>query len=291
MNVIAHRGASAYAPENTLAAFEKAVAMRAHWFELDCTLSQDGHVIVIHDDDLERTAGLPATVADLTLAQIRHAEAGSWFNESFRGERIPTLGESLDLARGRIGVYVEVKNADDDTELLAQLRKLAAGRDALLPELAQEVMARIAASGTRNLDLARAVIEQIRDHRMVSGVVVQSFSPIVCAVARIEAPEIRTELLASYDAERPQVWADYLQWAQLLNVAGFNAEAEAVDAALVGRMHREGRTVAVWTVNDAEGMRRFQSMGVDAIITDRPDVCLEVTGAAIAGSASDADSL
>lgn len=277
VDVIAHRGASAYAPENTLAAFEKAVAMGAHWFELDCTLSKDGRVIVIHDDDLERTAGLPAAVADLTLAEIRRAEAGSWFDESFRGERIPTLNDALDLARGRIGVYVEIKNADDDTELLAHLMQLAEGRDALLPDKADNVIALIEQSGTRNLALTRAAIKQIRENRMVSRVVVQSFSPIVCAIAKIEAPRIRTELLAYYDAERPQVWDEYLRWARLLDVAGFNAEAEAVNPALVEETHAEGRTVAVWTVNDPAEMRRFQAMGVDAIITDKPDVALEVT--------------
>ena len=277
VDVIAHRGASAYAPENTLAAFEKAVEMRAHWFELDCTLSKDGRVIVIHDDDLARTAGSPAAVADLTLAEIRRAEAGSWFSEEFRGERIPTLNESLDLARGRIGVYVEIKNADDDTQLLAHLMQLAEGRDTLLPEMGDNVIALIEQSGTRNLALARAAIKQIRENRMVSRVVIQSFSPIVCAVAKIEAPRIRTELLASYDAERPQIWGDYLRWARLLDVAGFNAEAEAVNPALVDQMHAEGRRVAVWTVNDPEEMRRFQAMGVDAIITDRPDVALKET--------------
>ena len=103
VDVIAHRGASAYAPENTLAAFELAVEQQADWFELDCTLSKDDEVIVIHDSDVDRTTDGVGNVCDLTLVELKALDAGAWFDGKFAGEPLPTLGETLDLAKDRIG--------------------------------------------------------------------------------------------------------------------------------------------------------------------------------------------
>jgi len=124
-DVIAHRGASAYAPENTLAAFALAAEMGANWFELDCTLTRDGEVIVIHDDTIDRTTGAKGSVAEMTLSELKQYDVGSWFDPKFAEERFPTLGEALDLAKEkRIGVYVEIKNSDDDRELMRELLAL-----------------------------------------------------------------------------------------------------------------------------------------------------------------------
>ncbi|MBN2310352.1 MAG: glycerophosphodiester phosphodiesterase, partial [Candidatus Hydrogenedentes bacterium] len=101
VDVIAHRGASAYAPENTLAAFQLAHEMGADWFELDCTLTKDGQVLVIHDDSVERTAGVKRHVSDMTLAELKELDAGSWKDPKYAGERLPTLAEALDLAKGK----------------------------------------------------------------------------------------------------------------------------------------------------------------------------------------------
>ena len=119
--VIAHRGASAYAPENTLAAFQLASDMKADWFELDCTLTKDGEVIVIHDDTVDRTTPAEGRVADLTLAELKTLDAGTWRDPEFADERLPTLGESLDFAKGKIGVYIEIKDSDDDSALREQI--------------------------------------------------------------------------------------------------------------------------------------------------------------------------
>lgn len=274
--VIAHRGASAYAPENTLAAFELAAKMKAQWFELDCTLTKDGEILVIHDDTVDRTTAFRGAVKDLDLAELKRYDAGSWFDPAFAEEGLPTLAEAIDLAGSRIGVYIEIKNADDDTELLRRIAGLAQGHDGLFPELRDETMALIEASGTRNLELTRKVIREVQDHGAGDRVVLQSFSPTVCAVALAEAPGLRTELLANSDDKRPAQWGQYLQWAGLLDVAGFNVSKKDITEELVARMHAEGRTVAVWTVNEEDDMTRMIGLGVDAIITDHPDVCLEI---------------
>lgn len=110
MLLIAHRGASGYAPENTLAAFRKAVAMGLSFIETDLQLSRDARFVAIHDDTVNRTTNGQGAVHDLTLAELRRLDAGSWFGSSFTGERIPTLEEILDFAkRHDVVFYLELK--------------------------------------------------------------------------------------------------------------------------------------------------------------------------------------
>lgn len=110
--VTAHRGFSSAAPENTLAAFEKAIEVGADYFELDVYTSLDGVLVVMHDSTVDRTTDGTGNVADFTLAQLKALDAGSWFNMRFTGERIPTFEEALKLAKGRIKVMIEIKSAD-----------------------------------------------------------------------------------------------------------------------------------------------------------------------------------
>ena len=99
MLVIAHRGASGHAPENTLAAFRKSLAMGATFIETDLQLSRDARFVAIHDSTVERTTNGKGAVRDLTLADLRRLDAGAWFGSEFVGERIPTLEEVLDFAK------------------------------------------------------------------------------------------------------------------------------------------------------------------------------------------------
>ena len=161
--VIAHRGFSGAAPENTLAAFEKAIEVGADMFELDVLLSRDGRVVVIHDDTLDRTTDGEGKVAAFTLAELKKLDAGSWFSAEFAGERIPTLEEALRLAKGCILVNVEIK-----TE--------AVGRGVVAKAL-----------------------EVIDELDMKDNVVISSFDPTALAKARELHPGIRTASL--FDAE------------------------------------------------------------------------------------------
>ena len=110
MLVIAHRGSSGHAPENTLAAFRKAVAQGAAFIETDLQLSRDARFVAIHDATVDRTTGGHGDVHGLTLAELRQLDAGSWFGSEFAGERIPTLEEILDFAKKHDAVfYLELK--------------------------------------------------------------------------------------------------------------------------------------------------------------------------------------
>jgi len=108
--IIAHRGASGHAPENTLAAFKKAVALGAAFIETDLQLTRDAHFVAIHDDTLDRTTNGEGKVHDRTLAELRKLDAGSWFGSEFAGERIPTLEEILEFSKKNdVVFYLELK--------------------------------------------------------------------------------------------------------------------------------------------------------------------------------------
>lgn len=118
----AHRGASACAPENTMAAFLAAEGAGADGIELDLHLSRDGVPVVIHDETLERTTNGTGAVGQRTLAELRGLDAGSWFGPSFAGERLPTLAEVLDWADDRLRLNLEIKTAAAGRKVLAVLR-------------------------------------------------------------------------------------------------------------------------------------------------------------------------
>jgi glycerophosphoryl diester phosphodiesterase len=108
--IIAHRGASAYAPENTLAAFERAVELGAGFIETDIRLTRDAHFVAMHDESLERTTNGRGEVQQHTLAELRELDAGHWFDRDFHGQRLPTLDEILAFGRKHdVVFYLEVK--------------------------------------------------------------------------------------------------------------------------------------------------------------------------------------
>lgn len=276
IDVIAHRGSSHDAPENTLEAFELSIEQRADWFELDCRLSSDGEVVVYHDDNLERLTGLAERVDAVDFASLRSLDVGSWKGAQFAGAQIPTLAESLDLAKGRIGVYVEIKNADNDAALLDRILELSEGIPVMTPQLSKEIMAAIEESNTKNLELTRKSIALIRERAMEKEIVIQSFSPTICAVARIEAPEMRVEFLASVEQEEHAAWERLERWCFLLDLHGVNISYPSVTPGRVAVVQQGGKTMAVWTVDDGQAMRNCIHLGVDAIITNIPTRCLKL---------------
>ena len=275
IDVIAHRGASAYAPENTLASFEKAAELGADWFELDCTLTQDGHVIVIHDDSVDRTTTGQGKAMDQTLEALKALDAGTWYAPEFAGQRLPTIEEALDLAKDRIGVYIEIKNSGNDGPVIERMVQDAKAAGTMDRALRDRWMTAVEESGTPNLALTRSVIAAIRARNMKRQVVIQSFSPVVCFIALAEAPEIRTEYLGGYDKEKPESWTSFLALGRCMRVAGFNLRHNDLTPDMLADFHRNGETVAVWTVDKPEDMARYAEMGVDSIITNKPDVCLD----------------
>src|SRR3989337_3593200 len=121
--VIAHRGANAYAPENTLAAFRLAADQGADSIEFDVRATADGHLVVIHDSSLGRTTDGEGEIGALTLEEVRRADAGGRRGAAFRGERVPTLEEVLDVARGRLLVDIELNVTNLDSQVVEMLAR------------------------------------------------------------------------------------------------------------------------------------------------------------------------
>ncbi len=160
--VMAHRGARGLAPENTLAAFRKAIEVGADSLELDVQPCATGELVVIHDSTLERTTSGHGTVAGTPFAALRALDAGSWFGPQFAGERIPTPGEALDLARGHLRVNIEIKTSTPAD---------------------QGVEARLA--------------EEIRSRHMDCEVLISSFNPAALLRMKRLAPELPRALIYS----------------------------------------------------------------------------------------------
>ncbi len=236
--VIAHRGASRVAPPNTLAAFLKAVELGADGVELDVHLSADGVPVVIHDDTVDATTDGSGWVADMSVAQLKQLDAGSWFDSVFAGERIPTLEEVLQTVGARLLVNIELKSNP---------------------------------SGRRGLE--RAVVALVERYGLAGRVWLSSFSPAALRRVRRLAPHIRLGLLYGPGVPRPL----QRPWLRLMGrYAAYHPEHGLVDAAFVAWAHARGSQVHAWTANDPAEMRRLAGLGVDGIITDLPDVLRDV---------------
>ncbi|MFB7356685.1 glycerophosphodiester phosphodiesterase [Streptomyces gardneri] len=227
--VIAHRGASSLAPENTLISGEVARRAGADWIENDVRPSKDGVPYVLHDATVDRTTNGTGHVGKLTSAQINALDAGSWFAPAYKGARIPTLA--------------------------AQLADLRVRGGRLLLDI----------TGTRGkADIAR-IIRTVREQKMMDRVFVQSFFPESLRQVRGLAPEVPLGLLRDkLDADPVAVTKDL--GVKSYNVSD---KALATRPELVAELHAAGVKVNVWTVNEPARWRALADLGVDGIITDR----------------------
>ncbi|MEU0803891.1 glycerophosphodiester phosphodiesterase family protein [Streptomyces sp. NPDC005970] len=246
---IAHRGASAYAPENTLAAVDAADDLGITWVENDVQRTKDGELIVMHDTTLNRTTDAeevfpdraPWKVSDFTIDEIRQLDAGSWFSTEFAGEGVPTLEEYLDRVE------------HNHQKLLLELKA---------PELYP--------------DIERQTLRELRregwlDRRHVKHkLIVQSFSGE--AVKRVHdlRPDIKTGFLGT-----PALGdlATYAEFADQINPSYKTIDADYVAAVQdVEGAHGRPFEVYAWTVNDGPTAVDIAGMGVNGIITNKPDV-------------------
>jgi glycerophosphoryl diester phosphodiesterase len=230
--VVAHRGNSAVAPQNTLAAFESARHSGADSLEIDVRLTADGEVVVIHDDTVDATTNGSGKLADLELREVRLLDAGSWFAPAYAGQRVPTFAETLDLLRAEPGM-----------ELLLEVK------------------------GSWTADQVRRLTEPLREAGLADRTVAQSFWPDTVAALRVVDPGLRRGLLVTHARD------DLLDLCAGLGVDMCNPQGTVVrdDPGLIARLHDAGLRTAVWTLNEPEHWAAAVELGVDQIITDRPD--------------------
>ena len=239
---IAHRGASGsgLAPENTLAAIERAIQTGVDAVEIDVHGTADGAVVVIHDSTIARTTDGQGAVRDLTLADIRQADAGSWFDSSFKGERVPTLEEVLDLARHRALVLIEVKSDY----------------------------------------LAEKVLQIIEGMDAVSQVMVQSFNPLTVHRTKLLNPGVPAALVVGKLPTTPSRVRARKMVRELLEVGAnaLSIWHTVLTPQFFEEMRRRGVAVWTWTVDDQIVMRDLVHMGVQGIITNYPNRLNETLG-------------
>jgi glycerophosphoryl diester phosphodiesterase len=230
--VVAHRGASAYAPENTLAAFCLAIDQGADAIELDAMLSADQHVMVIHDKTVDRTTEGKGDVRRMTLGQLKSLDAGSFHSSRFAGEPIPTLEEVFDAVGQKLLINVELKNY------------VSLGDD-LVPK----------------------VVALVRQFHLEDRVLFSSFQPVNLMRARRLLPEVPVAILAL--PGRGGWWARSFLMRHISPefVNPYHADATG---GYIQRQHEAGRRVHVWTVDDPADLSRLARDSVDGIITNDP---------------------
>ena len=225
---IAHRGASGEYPENTRVAFEKAIEARADMIELDCQLTQDGHVVVFHDERLTRTAGVRSAVKNSTLAQLKKLDVGQWRTKSFKGERILTLEEALEIIVGNVDLCLEIKSFPGSPP---------------------------------GIELKLLFILSHYDY--LDRTVLSSFDYRALARVRELAPEAALGIIYGLSTG-----TDPFVAAGQLGAASIHARKELASREFLARAWDEGLDVYVWTVNETREMEAFAALGVQGLISD-----------------------
>lgn len=234
--VQAHRGASALAPENTIAAFRKAAELGAKWVELDVALLADGTLVVIHDDTVDRTTSGKGSLGDLNKDDLAKLDAGSWFAPEFTGEAVPTLAETL-VALGEVGLSanVEIKQHEHHKSLSQLIDAVHADIEARSPS---------------------------------TRIMISSFDP--------EALKAMYQRDPSYDLAMlwEEVPANWLEELQAIPAKTVHLYYKALSLGFLEQAAANGIKVRVWTCNSAEQMASFWPAGLTGVITDDPRVFL-----------------
>lgn len=238
--VYAHRGASAFAPENTMAAFNKAVEYSADAVELDVTFSRDGQLIVFHDDTLDRVSSGTGKVTEIDYSDLRNIDVGAHFSSEYEGERIPLLEEVLIAVCDDLIVNIELKNHKwfDDA-------------------------------------LGVAVANLVMKLKVQERVVISSFYPWNLNAFAKELPNVELAMLTLPGFGGAYYRSGFFQ-KKAINL--IHPYLKDVNEKFVNKQHNLGRKVNVWTVNEAADMQRMIEIGVDGLITDDPIMALSISG-------------
>ena len=260
---IGHRGASAYAPEHTFAAYDLALEQGADYIEIDLQMTADGVLVAMHDKTLNRTADAPegvperycrGLVSKKTLEQIKMCDAGSWFGPEYAGEQIPTLEEIFQRYGTGVNYYIETKNPDAAPGMEEELVRLMGEYDLIEP----------AAESWQ--------------------VLIQSFSAE--SLMKIHELEPSLPLIQLYWAGTSKTIQRDLDAASQYAV-GIGPYKQDVDVALVEAAHERCLAVHPYTVNTVEEMEELIALGVDGMFTNNPDLLDDVLGdAALSGEAA-----
>lgn len=234
--IFAHRGASAHAPENTLAAFELAIQHGAPALELDAMLTSDRQVVVIHDATVDRTTDGTGQVRQMSLAALKELDAGSKFDSAFKGEQIPTLAEVFETVGMRIFINIEIKNYASPLD-----------------------------------DLPSHIATLVQKYNLAEHILFSSFNPLALLKMRRLLPQVPRGLLIFHGSAG--TWAR--GWlGRRFPCQALHPDLRDVTPAFIANTHHAGRRMHVYTVNQPDEIKRLFGWGVDGIFTDDPQLAL-----------------
>ncbi|MEL6256008.1 MAG: glycerophosphodiester phosphodiesterase family protein [Bacteroidota bacterium] len=238
--IVAHRGASAIAPENTFPAIEKAVEIGVDGIEIDVHMTKDGQIVLIHDSDVSRTTDGVGEIKDLTMQELEDLDAGSWKGEVFKGTKIPTLAEVLSYLKGKCTLFLEVKKGKD-------------GRYAGLEE---------------------EVIRLLNLYQMKEQTIIMSFQSETLKKFYELDPGLRLHKLLIGELIPHILYHDgSFQWGdvnQLYFASSTNLNHHFLNPRMLLRSARAEKTNFIYTINEETDMMKAMELGVDGIITNYP---------------------
>ncbi len=243
---VAHRGGSQLAPENTLAAFRNALTFPIDAIELDVHMSRDGHLVVFHDYTVEKRTNGKGNLLDLDFAYLRSLNAAAHFPGGWpEPQQIPILREVLDVAKGHVQVYIEIKPSK---------------RDGVYG---------------RYPDIVESVVDEVRAVGMLDQVLLMSFDWMVLPYVKSLEPKVQTGALVSDDVWDPQ--EDHaldilIKQVTTLGCNWINMDRDLFTNDMPAVFHERGYKLGIWTVNDRAELRRLAAAGVDSLTSDRPDL-------------------
>ena len=238
MKVFAHRGASGYAPENTIVAIKKAIEMKADGIEIDIQLTKDGKIVVMHDWKVDRTTTGRGYVYELDYDYIKTLDAGQWFTKDFIGEAVPTLEEVLDILPKDMMLNIEIKD-----------------------------------TARHHTNIEEKMLEVLKKYPdKFENIIVSSFHHD--KIKKLQVLESKLKLALLTDSEFIEI-EKYLS-SNGLSSYSYHPEINLISKEDVEKLHDRGVKIFVWTVNKEEDLNYLVKLGVDGIITNYPDIMKEL---------------
>lgn len=242
IKVISHRGANRYAPQNTIAAFKKAVELKADGFETDVHLTKDGELVICHNYTIDETSNGKGNIADKTLAELQGYDFGGYFSPKFANEKIPTVKEFLEVVKES---EIECLNIEIKSPL------------------------------NNETYIVDETIKLVKESGLFDRLIISSFDPKILTRAKEIDELCKTGYLYSVNKKityQNKMITNYVQYAKSIGADALHPQFLFVNERYVERAHDAGIMVHPWTVNSVSSIERMIKCGCDKIITDFPDV-------------------
>lgn len=236
--IYAHRGASKYAPENTMAAFELAASMGAPAIELDTMLTRDGIAVIMHDSNVDRTTNGSGMVNQLSIDEISRLDAGAWFSDKFKGEPVPGLRDVFAKFKNTLLINVELKNYHSPFD-----------------------------------DLVEQVAALVQELDNLDSLIFSSFMPHNLLRLKKLLPKAKTALLVD-EGVTGRILSSRLF--SSISPDFIHPSRDYIDQEYLEREHANRRKVNAWTVNDHRQAKQFIEWGIDGLITDDPEGLIDL---------------